>query len=1073
LAFTARDHGSWEVYVMPAMGGLARRLTYQGESAVVVGWSPDNQYIYFTTSYKQAFRRAQRLWQVHVDGGVPTVLPFGIANRISHQPAGTGVVLGRHSADAARWKRYRGGTIGQLWIDNSGDGEFAQLMPAEGNLSSPNWLDDRIYFLSDHEGIGNLYSCLSDGSGLKRHTHHDDYYARGAQSDGTRIVYHAGGDMYFYDPANDLNDRIDVELYSPKIQAQRKYVQPVKYLQGIALHPQGHTMSVTARGKCFTLANWEGAVTQHGDPDGVRYRLTQWLNDGKRLVLVSDAGGEEALEIHAVDGETLPQRFDNLDLGRPTSLCVSPTKDQLLLSNHRFELHYVDLEAGTSNLLDKSDYARIRGMSWSPDGRWAAYACAETGETVSIKIVELASGQVHLVTIPEFNDYQPVWDPEGKYLYFLSARVFNPVYDAVHFELGFPRAVRPMLVTLRKDIPNPFVPRPHQVEKPGDNEEEKKTPPGHEQRTEDDRPGDESLQASGTAAAAAGDNDDTPKADSDTNANEKNPEPVNIDFEGIQERVIAFPRDEGRYGQIAAIKDKVMYTLFPVEGALQSRWDKEDSPQGVLLAYDFKQLKEENLANGVEYVTVSRDNTTMAYLSNKVIRVVKAGEKAPETSPNGNKSQDGGRSTGVVNLERIRLSVVPQIEWRQMYREAWRLQRDHFWSENMSGVDWEQVYQRYLPLLERIATRSEFSDLMWEMQGELGTSHAYEIGGDYRIAPPWRQGHLGAEYVYDEAVGGYRITHMVQGDSWETEGHSPLLLPGVDINTGDVICAIGGRTLDVQYGPEQALENLGGQEVEITVSRADNKDVVESSAYTKQRFTIKTLGDERKAYYREWVNTKRRMVHEATENQVGYLHIPDMMATGFAEFHRGWLAELKHAGLIIDVRYNGGGHVSQLILEKLARRRIGYDITRWGRPESYPMYAVLGPMVAITNENAGSDGDIFSHSFKLMKLGTLVGKRTWGGVIGISPTQPLADGSITTQPEYSFWFEDVGWDVENFGTEPDVEVDITPQDYREGRDPQLEKALEIIKGELVEHPPVMPDFSKRPHLPLPKLPDIS
>jgi tricorn protease len=349
---------------------------------------------------------------------------------------------------------------------------------------------------------------------------------------------------------------------------------------------------------------------------------------------------------------------------------------------------------------------------------------------------------------------------------------------------------------------------------------------------------------------------------------------------------------------------------------------------------------------------------------------------------------------------------------------------------------------------------------MWEMQGELGTSHAYEIGGDYRPPPNYSQGMLGADFEFDPASGGYRLTHIVQGDSWNPQADSPLRAPGLGVRPGDVLTAVGGRPLSRDVPPERRLVNQAGCDVLLTFA----------GSHGPRRVSVKALKSEEAARYREWVEANRERVHRETDGRVGYVHIPDMGPRGFAEFHRLYLTEFDRDGLIVDVRYNGGGHVSQLLLEKLARRRVGYDLPRWGAPDPYPAYSVIGPIVAVTNEAAGSDGDIFSHCFKLMKLGTLLGKRTWGGVIGISPQSRFVDGGLTTQPEYSFWFQDVGWGVENYGTDPDVEVDITPQDYAAGRDTQLERALALSLKQLKRNPPVRPDFSQRPDLSLPKLP---
>jgi tricorn protease len=372
------------------------------------------------------------------------------------------------------------------------------------------------------------------------------------------------------------------------------------------------------------------------------------------------------------------------------------------------------------------------------------------------------------------------------------------------------------------------------------------------------------------------------------------------------------------------------------------------------------------------------------------------------------------------------------------------------------------VLDRYLPLVGKVATRLEFSDLMWEMQGELGTSHAYELGGDYRPAPAYLIGHLAADLAYDEEPATWRFTHIVDGDPWDPEAGSPLRAPGVRIAAGDRLLAVNGRPVDAVTTPSSLLVNQAGLAVELTVAGPDGDG--------KRTVVVSTLRDDRPARYREWVSGNRAKVHAMTNGRVGYVHVPDMGARGYAEFHRSYLAEVEKEALVVDVRFNGGGHVSQLVLEKLARRRIGYDVSRWGEPEPYPADSPAGPLVAITNEHAGSDGDIFTHCFKLLGLGPVVGKRTWGGVIGISPRHALVDGSLTTQPEYAFWFSDVGWSVENYGTDPDVEVDIRPQDHVAGADPQLDMAVQLALDALETHRPLSADLTQRPRLELPTLP---
>jgi tricorn protease len=1011
LAFSGRDEGPTEVYVMPAEGGPSRRLTFLGANSSVIGWRGDK--ILFGSDAAQPFRPPQ-VWTVSREGGAPQRLSIGPAVYVSFAPNG-GSVIGRNAPDPARWKRYRGGTAGDLWIDPAGAGNFRRLIALKGNLARPLWIGSRIYFLSDHEAVGNVYSCTPTGRDLQRHTHHEGFYVRHPATDGRRIVYHAGADLFVYDTATDTSTKIEIEYDSPRTQRNRKFVDAAKYLESHAPHPQGHLLALTTRGKCFTMGNWDGPVLQHGEADGVRYRLPRWLNDGRRLVLVSDADGEETLEIHHTDGVTPSGRLEGLDLGRVIDLQVSPTADAVALSNHRNELVHVDLKLKKSRVLDKSEWAQIAGFDLSHDGRWVAYSCALSQHTSQIKICELASDKTHVVTKPVLQDVAPTFSPDGKFLYFLSYREFDPVYDNLHFDLGFPRGVKPHLVTLQKDVPSPFVPVPK---------------PAEEKRGEAQDKSKRKLS-------------------------------VAIDFDGIETRLVAFPVPDGRYQQIAAIEGKVLFTSLPIEGALAAdSWPPKTEPpaKATLEVFDFETQKPDKLVSGISYFALSADRKTLVYRAGDQLRALKAGEKPDEKHD----KEPPSKKSGWIDLERVKVSVNPGDEWRQMYREAWRLQRDHFWTPDMSKINWHAVFDQYLPLVERIGTRAEFSDLMWEMQGELGTSHAYEFGGDLRQPPRYDLGHLGADFAYDDAVKAWRIMHIVNGDPWDEATRSPLAAPGLNVREGDTLLAVGGRTLDARTHPNAWLVNHSKEEVLIAVGDTKGK--------SPRTVAVKTLATEQPARYREWVEANRRVVHERTKGRVGYVHIPDMGPHGFSEFHRYFLSEIDREGLIVDVRFNGGGHVSELILEKLARRRIAYNQSRWFGVQPYPVDSVAGPMVALTNEFAGSDGDIFSHGFKLLKLGPLIGKRTWGGVIGIWPRHPLIDGGFTTQPEFSFWFKDVGWNIENYGTDPDIEVEFRPQDYVAGRDPQLERGLQEITKLLRKSPPLRPDLRERPDRSWPRLP---
>lgn len=1029
VAYVGREEGPAEVYVMPAAGGMARRLTFHGADTIVIGWA-DADTILYATNGQRPFRRDFRLHRISAAGGRPEPLPYGLGTTLSYGPGG-GVVLGRNHNDPARWKRYRGGTAGTIWVDADRSGEFVRLVDLDGNLANPCWVGDRIFFLSDHEGIGNVYSTTSEGTDLRRHTDHGEFYARNLASDGRRLVYQCAADIYLLEPDADQPVRIPIEAGSARTQRNRRFVPAADYLEHAVLGPDGSDLALTTRGKAFSMANWEGPVRQHGERDGVRYRLVSWLSDHRRLVAsAGDESEDEYLVVLTADGSEAPRVLRGLDVGRPVELLPSPHGARVAITNHRNELLLVDLDGDPeARRLDHSEYGRIIDPDWSPDGRWLAYSRPVSAQTRVIALCDVESGESHAATTPVLRDRCPSFDPDGKYLYFLGQREFDPVYDTLQFELSFPLGTRPYAIPLRADVGSPFVPEPKPVA-----DEAAKT----QEKLAEEKKVEEQVEAD-------------------------RPTPVRIDLVGITDRIVVFPVPEARYRRVAGIVGKVLLTRMPVEGALgRTPFDTQPPAKAVLEAYDFAEQKTETLIEGISDFRLDRSHHTMLVRVGNRLRVLKAGAK-PNNADNGKP----GRASGWVDLDRVKVSVRPGAEWRQMFREAWRLQRDHFWVEDMSGVQWKEIYDRYLPLVNRVATRSELSDLLWEFQGELGTSHAYELGGEYRPGPTYRQGSLGVDWEYDETTDRFRIAYIVTGDPWNPGATSPLNRPGVDVRVGDEVLAINGQTLgrpapdQAPISPEEALVNLADQEVQLTVVRDGGEP---------RTVTVKALGDERAARYRDWVNANRALVHERTGGRVGYLHVPDMGPGGFAEFHRSYLTEFDRDGLLVDVRFNGGGHVSALLLEKLSRRRLGYDFSRWHQPEEYPAESPRGPMVALTNEHAGSDGDIFSHTFKLRGLGPLIGKRTWGGVIGITVNQTLADGTVTTQPEYSFAFDDVGWRVENYGTDPDIEVDITPQDYAAGRDTQLERAIEVALERLEAFPPHRPDPADRPRLTRPALP---
>ncbi len=1012
VAFTSKDEGQLDIFVMNTAGGSARRITFWGATTHCVGWSPDGSSIIVSSDWQQPFAGSMHLHTVPLDGSPSVAWNVGPARAVAQR--GSGTVLGRNSLDPARWKRYRGGRAGTLWADTKGAGDYAPLVDLPGNLADPMWIERRIYFISDHEGHGNIYSVTPTGRNVARHTHHEDFYARFASTDGSRIVYHSGADLWLFDPATGETNRLDVTVPSARPQLNRRFVPASKSLESVDLHPEGHSVALVSRGTAVTMPAFGGAPVRHGEDSSIRYRLTSWLPDGKRVLSVTDDGGEERLVVSAADGSS-DVEYHAGDFGRARTVAVAPTgADRVLISNHRHELILFNLGTGKSRLIHRSAHSWIHGIAWSSDGKWIAFGSSITENLSAIFLANARSGRVYQVTDGAHQDGYPSFDPGGKYLYFLSSRTYDPVPDTLMHDYGFPASTKPYFIVLDAATVSPV---------------------------------NEDMRA--PSAPGAPPSNGKPDAKKDDG-----PPETSVTVAGIEQRIGAIPVPHGRYHQVVGAQGKVFFTSVPISGTIGKA--PTPAPEGKLESYDLAANKVETVSEGVGRITVSADGKVLGLLAAKKLRVVpvswKGGEKNGPDKP--------GRESGLVDLDQVRLEVTPPDEWRQMAKEAWRLQREYFWRPDMASVDWAGVLKRYLPLVDRVASRSEFSDFMWEMQGELGTSHAYEMGGDYRPEPTYRQGALGIDLAVT-ARGVTTVSDILVGDPWDQTATSPLAGSGLDVAAGDRIVSVDGQLVDRRHSVQRALADRADKPVTLEVRRGSRKS---------HRVAVTALASESVLRYRTWVNANRDYVLDKTDGRAGYIHIPDMGVGGFAEFHRNFLQAVDKDGIVVDVRYNRGGNVSQLLLQKLLRRRLGWRITRWNEPAGFPYGSPAGPMVALTNESAGSDGDIFSHTFKIHGLGPLIGTRTWGGVTGIWPQQALVDGTMTTQPEYGSWFEDVGFGVENYGTDPDIEVHVRPQDYVAGVDPQMDRGIEELVKIMTAAGPPTPKFPKHPSMKAPKLP---
>jgi len=1015
IAFSSGDEGPGAVWVMPSNGGPARRLTFHTTPDQVVGWTPDGANVVFRTLAVEGIR-AQTLASVPACGGPVTGMPLGRATTIAYHADGERIAVNRHACDPAWWKRYKGGRAGRIWIGSRTDGEF-DLMPGGPRTDAcPMWIGDQLWFLSDQDGMGDLWVADADGGNRRRVTAQEEFFVRWPQADGTRIVYAAGGRLFLLETtdADPVPREVPVTVRGHSLATQRKFVDVPKSIQSMALSAAGDVSLFTMRGRVVRLPNWHGAARVVAAPHGVRFRKARFLGDDGRMVAVAQIDGEDRVVVLPADGigsdlakatvlGSVGRRIQNIE--------PSPDGRRIAIADQGRGLHIATLsEDGLSAefaLVDDLGNKWIRDVAWSPCSTWLAYSRSSDWWSSRVFVWSADDGSIHGVSRDEFVDFSPAWDPAGRFLALLSSRHLDPYGNALEHDFAFVAPTRAYALMLRAGEEPPFAADVVPPEK----------------------------------------------------APERVTEPIAIDFDGIAGRAVPFPFPAGRYERLGCAAGSVAVLELPLRG-WRVEWAEgspDDAPCSVK-TYDLLERKLDTALGAATDWCESADGSTWLYRIGTRYRALPAATKPKEMPPDADKNRVS-RTTGWMDLTRITLAADPRAEYEQILHEAWALQRDHFYDSELVNVDWNACLARYAPLLQRVRTREELIDLLWEMQGELGTSHAYAMGGDMSKARRYSAGQLGCDFVADEDTGALCIAKIYTGDVWEEDRHSPLAAPGKNVGEGDYLLAVDGNPVGAGTHPGEFLLEKAKRTVSLTIA--------DDAAGTNTReVSVTPSTTEQPLRYRDWVETNRQKVHTATDGQIGYVHIPDMGLPGAIEFHRHFLWQVtQRRGFVIDNRFNGGGNISGILIAKLLRQVVGWTASRWSHaPRTYPYHAPMGPVVVLTNENAGSDGDIFSQAVKATGLGPLIGMRTWGGVVGIDQAKSLVDGGFTTQPEYAFWFNDVGWSVENHGVEPDIVVDRSPADAWHGRDPQLDRAIREVMELLEAAPPAPPDLGPRPDL---------
>jgi tricorn protease len=1005
IAFTGQYDGDVSVYVMPVDGGEPQRLTYHpgiqrtserfGPENVVMDWHPDGEWVLFRSRKETNDWWDGRAYLVSIKGGLPEPLPMATAGFTSFSPDARKVAYCPIYRDFRTWKRYKGGMAQEVWIFDLETYDAEKMTAWEGTDNLPMWYEDRIYFNSDRTGVLNLYCYDIDSKNIRQVTTFSDYDVRWPSLGPNGIIFEKGGYLYVLDLPSESVSKVEINLATDRQTMRTEFVKVSDKVGDFDLSPDGKRAVFSARGEIFTVPAKEGNTRNLSNTSGSDERHPTWSPDGKWIAYISDVTGEEELYLISHDGKEKTQLTTDGHCNR-YQLTWSPDSKKLVFSDKNLKLYYIDIDSKKLVQIDEAKWNEIRDYVWSPDSRYLAYSKSGENRISAIYVYSFRDKAVHEVTPGFTNDFSPEFDPEGKYLYFLSQRNFNPILGSYDFSFVNQYITNLFLTVLQAEEASPFAPKSDEVEVKKDSGEKKS------------------------------------KEDKGKKEEEKKEVEVKIDFDGIYERQVAFDLPAGNYGGLTAISGAVFFASFPVQGLR----GKVGEAETVLYKYDLEEKKKHDFASGISNWTISADRESMLLRKGDDFYLAKtAGEKA---------SLDDK-----LDLSQMEMRLDRKSEYRQMFEEVWRMERDFFYDENMHGVDWKKMHEKYEPLLPHVANRYDLTYLLGEMMGELCCSHTYVGGGDYEKIPSSEVGLLAADFELDRKNNRIRIAKILKGENWDEDLRSPLLEPGIEVDEGDYLLAINGQELTADMNPYSLMENCVGKTVTLTVSDKPNINKA-------RQVTVKPIASEETIRYYNWVEDRREKVDSVSGGKIGYIHLPDMDSFGLFRFTKMFYHQLRKPGLIIDVRYNGGGFVSGLILERLRRKVVAMGASRTFAEGRSPGGGIHAHMITLLNEFSCSDGDYFPYYFREYKLGPLMGKRSWGGVVGIRDFRPLVDGGFYTVPEFSIYNLEGEWVMENEGVEPDTIVENLPGRMAKGYDDQLEAAIDYIMKKLEEDPKTLP-----------------
>lgn len=1013
LAFNANYDGNLDVYVMPSLGGLARRVTYHGMPDRVIDWYPDGHHLFFASSRESGKQRFNQFFRISDSGGLPEKLPLPYAEFGVLSPDGSQIAFTTISRAFRTWKRYRGGMAADIWVQDLSSNQAENISQSAANDEFPMWHNNKIYFLSDRgdDQRANIWSYDRATQAMKQITDFTDYDIHFPSLGPDDIVFEAAGRLYLLNLDTERYSEVNVSVISDQSTLMPRKEGVSKYVRYASPSYDGNRAIVEARGELFSVPAENGPVINLTQSSGVAERYPAWSPDGKLLAYWSDRSGEYELTVRDFAAGGTERKLTSYGHGFRYQIFWSPDSKKMAFVDKAMMIYIYDTETNRTIPVDKQTSLfegglEGYGMSWSGDSRYLAFTKDVDNRSTAIGVYDTREQKLHQVTSGFYAEMFPSFDPDGKYLFFLTNRDFNPQYSDFDNTWIYPNATQLVAVPLTNEIASPLAPRNDSTSV---RKEEKKEEGNNKEKKGKDK-GKDSDDDKGA----------TPKA-------------VEITWGGFERRMVMLSDEGGNLSEPHAVSGKIVYHRYPRTGS--------ESKNKPLVYYDLEDREEKTIVEDADGFAVAADGKKVLIFSKGQSYVVEIAEGKKLEKP--------------MPLDRMEMVVTPREEWHQIFHDAWRLERDFFYDPNMHGVDWNAMRTRYGQLVDQAITRWDLNYIIGELIAEISSSHTYRGGGDTENTPSRNTGYLGIDWGFKD--GAFYVKHIVRGAAWDTEVRSPLDVSGVKVKEGNYILAVNGVSMDVTREPAAAFDGLAGETAELTVNTRPARE----GAW---KVLVKPLGDETRLRNLEWIEGNRKRVEEASQGKVGYVYVPSTAGDGQIELARMFYGQYNKPGLIVDERFNNGGQIPDRFIELLDRKPLAFWAVRDGETWQWPPVANFGAKAMLINGWSGSGGDAFPDYFRKAGLGPLIGMRTWGGLIGISGAPSLIDGGYLTVPTFRMYNPDGSWFREGHGVDPDIEVVNNPGVLGQGTDQQLERAIEEVMKKIESqpaYPPQHPAYEKR------------